>query len=72
MLLTFAVHGFKPFADEWQRLDTLADAPVRVTSGAETVFGRARGVELDGTLLVDVEGQLRRFASGDVSLRAVR
>ena len=72
MLQTFSVHGFKPFADEWQRLDTLADAPVRVISGAETVLGRARGVELDGTLLVDVDGQLRRFASGEVSLRAVR
>jgi biotin-(acetyl-CoA carboxylase) ligase len=43
-----------------------------VTSGSETTFGRARGVELDGTLLVDVDGQLRRFASGEVSLRAVR
>jgi len=72
MLQTFSAHGFKPFAEEWQRLDTLADAPVRVISGTETVFGRARGVELDGTLLVDVEGQLRRFASGEVSLRAVR
>jgi BirA family biotin operon repressor/biotin-[acetyl-CoA-carboxylase] ligase len=72
MLQTFAAHGFKPFADEWQRLDTLADAPVRVISGTETVLGRARGVELDGTRLVDVDGQLRRFASGEVSLRAVR
>ena len=35
--------GFEPFAEEWQRLDTLADAPVRVISGAETTFGtRAR------------------------------
>ena len=33
---------------------------------------RARGVDLDGTLLVDVDGELRRFASGEVSLRAAR
>jgi BirA family transcriptional regulator, biotin operon repressor / biotin---[acetyl-CoA-carboxylase] ligase len=72
MLLTFGARGFEPFADEWRRLDTLADAPVRVMSGSETTFGRARGVDLDGTLLVDVEGQLRRFASGEVSLRPVR
>lgn len=72
MLQTFRVRGFEPFADDWQRLDTLADAPVRVISGAETVYGRARGVDLDGTLLVDVDGQLRRFASGDVSLRPAR
>jgi BirA family transcriptional regulator, biotin operon repressor / biotin---[acetyl-CoA-carboxylase] ligase len=72
MLQTFSARGFKPFADDWQRLDTLADAPVRVISGAETVYGRARGVDLDGTLLVDVNGQLRRFSSGDVSLRPAR
>ena len=72
MLQTFGEKGFEPFAQEWRRLDTLADAPVRVISGTETTFGRARGVELDGTLLVDVDGQLRRFASGEVSLRAAR
>jgi BirA family biotin operon repressor/biotin-[acetyl-CoA-carboxylase] ligase len=72
MLQTFGQRGFEPFADEWRRLDTLADAPVKVMSGTETAFGRARGVELDGTLLVDVEGVLRRFASGEVSLRAAR
>jgi BirA family biotin operon repressor/biotin-[acetyl-CoA-carboxylase] ligase len=72
MLQTFGERGFEPFIDEWRRLDTLADAPVRVISGTQTTFGRARGVDLDGTLIVDVEGQLRRFASGEVSLRAVR
>jgi BirA family transcriptional regulator, biotin operon repressor / biotin---[acetyl-CoA-carboxylase] ligase len=72
MLLTFAARGFEPFAEEWRQLDTLADTPIRVTSGAETTFGRARGVDLDGTLLVDVEGTMRRFASGEVTVRAAR
>ncbi|HKS56448.1 MAG TPA: biotin--[acetyl-CoA-carboxylase] ligase [Steroidobacteraceae bacterium] len=72
MLQTFGQRGFEPFADEWRRLDTLADAQVKVMSGTETAFGRARGVEIDGTLLVDVDGVLRRFASGEVSLRAAR
>jgi BirA family biotin operon repressor/biotin-[acetyl-CoA-carboxylase] ligase len=72
MLQTFGERGFEPFAEEWRRLDTLADAPVRVISGSETTFGRARGVDLDGTLLVDVDGTLRRFASGEVSLRLAR
>jgi BirA family biotin operon repressor/biotin-[acetyl-CoA-carboxylase] ligase len=72
MLQTFSGRGFEPFADEWRRLDTLADAPVRVISGAETTFGRSRGVDLNGTLLVDVDGELRRFSSGEVSLRAAR
>jgi len=72
MLQTFGERGFEPFVDEWRRLDTLADAAVRVITGTETTFGRACGVDLNGTLLVDVDGQLRRFASGEVSLRAAR
>jgi BirA family biotin operon repressor/biotin-[acetyl-CoA-carboxylase] ligase len=72
MLQTFSEHGFEPFLDQWRRLDTLADASVRVITGTETTFGRARGVDLNGTLLVDVDGQLRGFASGEVSVRAVR
>lgn len=72
MLQTFAERGFEPFIDEWRQLDTLAHAQVKVISGTETIVGTARGVELDGALLVDVDGQLRRFVSGEVSLRAAR
>lgn len=72
MLQAFAVVGFKPFIDEWRQLDTLAHAPVKIISGSETIAGMARGVEMDGALLVDVDGQLRRFVSGEVSLRPAR
>lgn len=71
MLQTFTEQGFAPFLDEWTRLDTLANAPVKVISGTGTILGTARGVEVDGALLVDVDGQVRRFVSGEVSLRAV-
>jgi BirA family biotin operon repressor/biotin-[acetyl-CoA-carboxylase] ligase len=45
---------------------------VKVISGSQTTLGLARGVEVDGTLLVEVEGQLRKFVSGEVSLRAAK
>lgn len=72
MLQTFAMRGFAAFHDEWLGLDTLANAPVKVLNGSQTTLGTARGVEVDGTLLVEVEGQLRKFVSGEVSLRAVK
>ncbi len=72
MLQTFTVRGFAPFQHEWQQLDALANAPVKVISGSQTTFGTARGVETDGTLLVDVDGQLCKFVSGEVSLRAAK
>jgi BirA family biotin operon repressor/biotin-[acetyl-CoA-carboxylase] ligase len=70
MLQVFAERGFAPFADAWRQLDTLANAQVKVMSGSGTIYGTARGVEVDGTLLVDVNGKLQKFVSGEVSLRA--
>lgn len=72
MLRVFAVEGFAPFAAEWRSLDVLADAPVKVLNGQQTTLGIARGVDVDGTMLVECDGELRRFVSGDVSLRAAR
>nr|WP_298726127.1 biotin--[acetyl-CoA-carboxylase] ligase [uncultured Steroidobacter sp.] len=72
MLRKFTSQGFEPFKDEWHELDTLANAPVKVISGSQTTLGIARGVAADGTLLVDVDGELRKFVSGEVSLRAVK
>jgi BirA family biotin operon repressor/biotin-[acetyl-CoA-carboxylase] ligase len=72
MLQTFATQGFAPFREQWQQLDTLANASVKVISGSQTTFGTARGVEVDGTLLVEVDGELRKFVSGEVSLRAAK
>jgi BirA family biotin operon repressor/biotin-[acetyl-CoA-carboxylase] ligase len=72
MLQTFAFRGFEPFIEEWRALDALSNSPVRVINGAAITLGTARGVDDDGTLLVDVDGDLKRFVSGEVSLRAVR
>jgi BirA family biotin operon repressor/biotin-[acetyl-CoA-carboxylase] ligase len=71
MLPVFATSGFEPFHDDWRRLDTLEHAPIKVINGADTTLGTACGVDADGTLLVDVNGELRRFVSGEVSVRAV-
>lgn len=71
MLPVFAAQGFEPLREEWRKLDTLEHAPVRVLTGTETASGTACGVDADGTLLVEVNGELRRFVSGEVSVRAV-
>jgi BirA family biotin operon repressor/biotin-[acetyl-CoA-carboxylase] ligase len=71
MLPVFATEGFAPWVEQWRQLDALANTAVKVINGTETTFGTARGVDTDGALLVDVGGQLRRFVSGEVSLRAV-
>ena len=70
MLQVFAESGFAPFADRWRALDVLAGSNVKILNGAETTLGVARSVDDDGALLVEVGGELRRFVSGEVSVRA--
>ena len=50
LVMVISDHGFAPFRDEWQQLDTLANAPVKVVSGAQTTFGTARGGESERPL----------------------
>jgi BirA family biotin operon repressor/biotin-[acetyl-CoA-carboxylase] ligase len=69
-LQIFERQGFEPFAEEWRRNDALRDASVRVLCANEIVNGIARGSAADGALLVEVDGKVQRFVSGDVSLRA--
>ncbi len=70
MLTVFARDGFAPFAEQWRALDVLQHANVKILAGNSTVHGVARGVDDDGALLVDVDGELKRFVSGEVSVRS--
>lgn len=69
MLNPFAADGFARFAEQWRALDVLQHANVKILAGNETAFGIARGVDDDGALLVDVGGELKRFVSGEVTVR---
>jgi BirA family biotin operon repressor/biotin-[acetyl-CoA-carboxylase] ligase len=65
----FARQGYPPFAARWHELDALSGSRVRVAHGEGSVEGEACGADADGALLVQVDGRLQRFYSGDVSLR---
>jgi BirA family biotin operon repressor/biotin-[acetyl-CoA-carboxylase] ligase len=67
----FGRQGFAAFAPRWAALDALAGARVHVAQGAEGLVGEACGTDADGALLVEVDGRIERFHSGDVSLRPV-
>ncbi|MDX9741337.1 MAG: bifunctional biotin--[acetyl-CoA-carboxylase] ligase/biotin operon repressor BirA [Gammaproteobacteria bacterium] len=69
-LALFGEQGLEPFLDEWRAHDALAGRPV-VVQGMEIVHGIARGVDVDGALLMEDEaGVVSRWLSGDVSVRA--
>lgn len=69
-LALFEREGFKPFRDDWQRVDALRGRAVNVTTVQDHTRGVARGIDVDGALLVETPNGLVRFVSGEVSVRA--
>jgi BirA family biotin operon repressor/biotin-[acetyl-CoA-carboxylase] ligase len=65
----FEARGFAPFHAEWSRADALAGRAVRVLAHRAERAGVARGIALDGALLVEIGGRVERVTSGEVSLR---
>lgn len=57
--------------DEWQSYDYLMRKPVDVLLGNKVVSGQAIGVDSAGNLLVRLsDGTVKKFAGGEVSVRA--
>jgi BirA family biotin operon repressor/biotin-[acetyl-CoA-carboxylase] ligase len=68
-LREFERQGLKPFIEEWREADALRGRPVNVSGAEGTARGLARGIDLHGALLVETPQGLKRFISGDVTLR---
>ena len=69
-LLDFEREGLKHFVQKWMDADALRGRPVTVLGPEATIKGIARGIDLDGALLVETPQGLQKFISGDVSVRA--
>lgn len=69
-LETFSHHGLSPFRAEWRRLDCIQGRTISISSpGGGAQQGTALGTDESGALRVDVDGHVRRFHSGEVSVR---
>jgi len=71
MLGQFEREGFAAFRDAWSALDALGGRAARVLLGDTAICGTARGVDLDGALLLETADGPRRFVSGEASLRVI-
>ena len=65
----FSAAGFAAFSADWQALDLVAGRAVALHSHDHTVTGVAAGVDEQGALLLRTAQGVKRFVSGDVSLR---
>jgi BirA family biotin operon repressor/biotin-[acetyl-CoA-carboxylase] ligase len=68
-LIEFERHGLKPFIEEWRAADALRGRPVNVTAAEGVARGLARGIDVHGALVVETPHGVKRFISGDVTVR---
>jgi len=72
VLAAFAKDGFAPLRAEWKRCHAHQDQRVALLlSDGTRQSGHARGVAEDGSLLLETRAGVKRFHSGEVTLRPV-
>jgi BirA family biotin operon repressor/biotin-[acetyl-CoA-carboxylase] ligase len=61
--------GLAPFLKEWQNNDCLTEQTITVKTLAQTIKGKALGINTQGHLLLQLpDGATRPFSSGDTSI----
>jgi BirA family biotin operon repressor/biotin-[acetyl-CoA-carboxylase] ligase len=68
-LVQFEQEGLRPFIEEWRHADALRGRAVSVLVAEEQVRGVARSIDLTGALLVETPQGLKKFFSGEVTVR---
>jgi len=70
MFETFAARGLPAFRAAWERAHLYTDKPVRLIQGETVIRGTVTGIDDAGALILrDARGVLRKFYSGEISLR---
>lgn len=67
----FEREGLSPFISRWRELDNFLNRPVKLLIGEQEIFGIARGIDQQGALLLDQNGEIKPFIGGEISLRGV-
>src|SRR5262249_4467025 len=63
----FLARGFAALADAWTRRDTLKGHHVRLQTGTQMILeGIARGISLDGALVLETPTGLQQLSVGEV------
>ena len=68
-LRDFPGQGFTPWLARWNACDALIDREVCIDNAGEYTRGIARGIDAHGALLVESPDGVRRFISGEVTVR---
>lgn len=65
-LWQFECDGFSPFLVRWQALDNFIDRPIKLLIGNQEIKGIARGINVQGALLLEQNGKLHAYLNGEI------
>ncbi|MBK4786284.1 MAG: bifunctional biotin--[acetyl-CoA-carboxylase] ligase/biotin operon repressor BirA [Pantoea sp. Pent] len=65
----FERDGLAPFVGCWEALDNFIHRPVKLLIGDREVHGIARGIDKQGGLLLEQDGEIKSWVGGEISLR---
>lgn len=70
LIQTIEQGGLTEIRNEWQCYDALKNRSVTLINGKQKQKGISRGISEDGSLCVEINGQLKQFVSGEITLRS--
>ncbi len=70
-VVKFENEGLSAFLSRWQKMDNYLNRPVKLIIGNQEIFGIARGIDQQGALLLEQDGNIKPYIGGEISLRGV-
>ncbi|RLV59450.1 bifunctional biotin--[acetyl-CoA-carboxylase] ligase/biotin operon repressor BirA [Parashewanella curva] len=68
-LKVFESQGLKPFLSRWQQTDLYKDQEIRLEMADNHVEGICRGIDEQGGILLELDGEVKSYVGGEISVR---
>ena len=65
----FEKEGMKPFISRWLQADLYHNKEIKLLSGENVTVGLSRGIDETGALLLEIDGKIKTFHGGEISVR---
>lgn len=72
LLPDYEKNGLMPYLPRWFELDCFLDKQVNLLIADKITTGICRGINQQGALLLELDGQIKEFVGGEISLRLAK
>lgn len=69
-LKLFELEGLTPYLSRWEKLDNFINRQVKLIIGDREIVGISRGINAQGALMLEQNGEIKPWMGGEISLRS--